>query len=362
LDQAAITTAERELGISSEWWPGFHDPEFGETVVKPARVALNSARELRRPGKYLFGSFWFADDFTRVKQLRTLFQLLSEQHRTVPEQAVKLAIGEATTLFTLTALSIGSWRSQLDAPEFRQLVSTELATGLGDAYNLRLLLRRIDELQREQIESLHDAYGQLGVARIPYAVKSLETEVLTPPDWVEAFVELVSRFLKRPTLATNRVRWTDLWAANLMGPRNVSAVTLDLFGTEIEELQSGLDLVIAFLTRVWKVPPPLFSQSTHQGGSALIQLPMDGGNDQQATTVVHDRTAVSNRISTGVQPDPRSVHEVATARGDDEAPVSTTVPASVEQNDTVSENVHSNNADQASDQKGTAINDQECAF
>ena len=45
----------------------------------------------------------------------------------------------------------------------------------------------------EAIESLHGEYQRTGVGRLPFPVTSLESEVLTPPEWVDAFVEHGSR-------------------------------------------------------------------------------------------------------------------------------------------------------------------------
>jgi hypothetical protein len=188
LDEAAIASAEDALGISAGLRLGFHDAEFGEAVVKPARMELNGSDELRRGGKYLYGSYWFSDDFARVKQLRTLFRLLGEHGPRLSTAARRLAAAEATVLFILATLSIASWRNQRSEDEFRHFVAEELATGVTDPRSLRLLLRRADDLQREQIEALHSSYERTGAARVPFVVKSLETEALTPPEWVEAYI------------------------------------------------------------------------------------------------------------------------------------------------------------------------------
>jgi hypothetical protein len=281
LDEAAITSAEDALGITANLHLGFHDPEFGEAVVKPARMELNASAELRRAGKYLFGSYWFSDDFTRVKQLRTLFRLLGEHDVACSLPALRLGTGEATVLFIVAVLSIASWRNQRSEDEFRQFIGEELATGVGDPRSLRLLLRRADELQPEQIESVHEAYQQAGAARVPFVVKSLEAEALTPPEWVDAFIDLATRFSRRPHTATSLLRWADLWAADLLGAGNVRTTLRQLFPGQERDIRSALELVIAFLTRVWSVPTHLFGGAEPPSMAVAVrphpQLPLGDG-------------------------------------------------------------------------------------
>lgn len=262
LDEAGIRAVEKDMNIDADWWPGFHDPMFGERVVKPARASLTSSIEMRRVGKYLFGSFWFTDEFTRVKQLQTLFRLLVQNRSTLDRPALLLGIGEATTLFALTTFSIAAWRNQLSEDEFRNFTEAELSTGLGNPQSLRKLIRRIDTLQQEQLEALHGAYQSAGAGRIVFPVKSLENEILTPPEWIDAFVNLVSRFANRSHLATDVMRWVDLWAADLLGaPQGLytgGREGLRNLRVDHRQLHAALELVQAFLVRQWGVPSDLF--------------------------------------------------------------------------------------------------------
>jgi hypothetical protein len=137
LDEASIVSAEQGLDISPDLWIGFHDPVFGEEIVKPARSTLTSSPELRRVGKYLYGLFWFVDDFARIKQLHTVFQLLTKNAPNLPRDALRLGVGEATTLFALTVFSIALRRYEYAEEEFRQRLVAELSSGLGDPKGLR---------------------------------------------------------------------------------------------------------------------------------------------------------------------------------------------------------------------------------
>jgi hypothetical protein len=269
LDADTIDSIEKELGINKDWWPGFHDPVFGEQVVAPARRVLTNSEELQKAGKYLYGSYWFADDFTRIKQLRRLFGLLKRNSPTLPLNALLLGIGEATTLFAMTALSISSWRNQLVEAEFTQLISEELSTGLGDPRGLRNLLRRIDDIQRNQIEQLHEVYQRSGVGRVPFSVKNLEVEILKAPEWVEAFVDLVTRLSNQSQLATALLRRVDLWSAGLLGDAQAEQYAEALFGHQKQDIDQLLNLILAFLERVWDVPtdPELLRSLATEGQS-----------------------------------------------------------------------------------------------
>ena len=259
LDEAAIAKAEHDLEISADDWIGFHDPEFGERVVKSARNALNSVRELQGAGKYLFGSFWFTDEFTRVKQLRRAVHLLVRHENLLAPTPLLLGLGEAVTLLTLTVASVAAWQQQLAEPDFRDLVTRELSTGFGDARSLRVLLRRFDDFHRDQIEALHAAYQSAGAGRLTFPVTSLESDILTPPEWVDAFIDLVSRFSRRPQLATNVMRYVDLWSARLLGATVSESDVHKLFGDQAGRLNDMLALIVSFLTRIWRVPAELLA-------------------------------------------------------------------------------------------------------
>ena len=78
-------------------------------------------------------------------------------------------------------------------------------------------MRRIDRLQRDQIDGLHSAYGAAGSGRLVYPMKNLETEILTPPEWIEGFMNLISRVARRAHLANEVMLWVDLWSVDLLG-------------------------------------------------------------------------------------------------------------------------------------------------
>src|SRR5262249_4031578 len=155
--------------------------------------ALGKSVELKRAGKFLFGSYWFTDEFTRLKQLRTLFRLAADHLGKVDDHLIKLAVGEATVLFALAAYSITSWYDQYSPDVFKNFLMHELSSGAIDADNLRPILRRIDDFHRQDIEAIHNAYIAEGVARIILPVRSLEADILRPPEWIEGFLDLITR-------------------------------------------------------------------------------------------------------------------------------------------------------------------------
>jgi hypothetical protein len=69
--KAAVAAAEKAAEVDPTDWVGYADPELCDKIVKLARAHLTSNDPLRRAGKFLFGTFWFSDEFTRIKQLRT---------------------------------------------------------------------------------------------------------------------------------------------------------------------------------------------------------------------------------------------------------------------------------------------------
>lgn len=131
LDEQAVAAAEHALDIQNDW-VGMHDPDFGEHIIKPLREALGKSLELNQAGKFLFGSYWFTDEFTRLKQLRTLFQLIADKQNNIEVRLVKLAVGESTVLFALAAYTVASWYDQYSPDAFNRFLTHELSSGISD--------------------------------------------------------------------------------------------------------------------------------------------------------------------------------------------------------------------------------------
>jgi len=131
LDEAAVAAAEKAAGVDPTDWAGYADPELDDKIVKRARAHLTSSDALRRAGKFLFGTFWFSDEFTRIKQLRTLADLLHQHHSEVDPTALVLACSEVVTLTALSTLDITNWRGQYEPAEFQKFAAGQFASGLG---------------------------------------------------------------------------------------------------------------------------------------------------------------------------------------------------------------------------------------
>ena len=274
LDEGAIRDAEVDLGIQPESWVGFHDPEFGETTVKAARSAVGSSAELQKAGKYLYGSFWFAEDFHRLRLLRRMFRLLAENKSKIPAQTYTIGWTEAFTLLILTTLSIASLRGQRSESSFRGLVEKELETRFGDAKEVRHLLREIDAFRRNEIESIHKIYEASNVAREIFPMLELESQILTPQDWLAPFTELATRLGKKAHLANNLLRYSDLWASEQLGSCSGLKKYSNLFGSSLEELASIHALVGVFIDRYWGAEKP---PQPDRESIAFTEDPPEGG-------------------------------------------------------------------------------------
>jgi len=263
LDEHAVAAAERALEIQDDDWVGMHDPEFGERIIKPRREALGKAAELNRAGKFLFGSYWFTDEFTRLKQLRTLFRLTAVQLGKVDDRVITLAVGEATALFALAAYSVASWHDQYSPDAFNRFLTHELSSGVADADNLRRILRRIDDIHRQDIEAVHNAYIAGGVARAILPVRSLEADILRPAEWIEGFLDLIARLRAHPHLATAVIRTLDLRFAERLGStRDIRKVQRG-WQSDIDTVTQLAETVERFLITVWGAPAPAYLPFRH---------------------------------------------------------------------------------------------------
>jgi len=258
-----VATAERALEIQDDDWVGMHDPEFGEHIIKPLREALGKAAELNRAGKFLFGSYWFIDEFTRLKQLRTVFRLSADQLGKIDDRLIKLAIGEATVLFALAAYSVASWHDQYGPDAFNRFLTHELSSGVADVDNLRRILHRIDDLHRQDIEAVHNAYIAGGVARAILPVRSLEADILRPPEWTEGFLDLIARLRAHPHLATAVIRTLDLRSAERLGSTCETTKVQRGWQSDIDTVTNLAETVERFLISVWSAPGPAYLLPRH---------------------------------------------------------------------------------------------------
>lgn len=254
LDDATVAAAEKAAGVDSTDWVGYADPELDDKIVKSARVHLTSSDPLRRAGKFLFGTFWFSDEFTRIKQLRTLADLLHQHHAEVDPTALVLACSEVVTLTALSTLEITNWRGQYEPAEFQKFAAGQFASGLGQPDGLRRVLAQVDAMTRDFVEGLHDEYTATGAARISRRIPQLEHELLRVPEWAEAFMDLSARMQERAGLAMHVLRALDLRAAERLGSiRNTSKITHAWAGQD-QQVEDAANLVEKFCVSVWGLP------------------------------------------------------------------------------------------------------------
>lgn len=284
LDEAAVKAAEATLGIHPTAWVGPHDPELGEQVLKPARERLTASTELRRVGRFLFGTYWFSNEFTRLQRLRTLASLLREQGRNVDQEALALAAGELSALFTISAFEIASWRHQFSTEDYRSFLSAEFSAGLGDVHGLRVLLRRIDAMNTASIERIHERYTATGAGRVAVPIPQLEEEILRPPEWVEALIDLTGRLTTHANLASACVREFDLLTAEHLGSRRDATPIRTQWTPFRAQVEEVVGLVQHFLTDVWGTPKEFFTDAaTHVLPKRGTPIP-----DQQRFPTVSD--------------------------------------------------------------------------
>ncbi len=254
LDEAAVSAAEKAAGIDLEDWVGYADPQLGEAVVKAARSHLTSSVPLRRAGKFLFGTFWLSDEFTRIKQLRTLAELLNRHESEVEPAALVLACSEVVTLTALSTLEVTNWRGQYDPDEFRAFATGQFASGLGQPEGLRRVLAQVDAMTHDFVEALHEEYSATGAARINRRIPQLQHELLRVPEWAEAFMDLSTRMQERADLAMHILRALDLRAAERLGSKRDTKKIARAWIGQDQQVADAASLVERFCISVWGLP------------------------------------------------------------------------------------------------------------
>lgn len=274
LDEAAVAAAEKAAGIGLDDWAGYADPELGERVVKEARAHLTASVPLRRAGKFLFGTFWQTDQFARIKQLRTLADLLQRHRSEVDPAALVLACSEVVALTALSTLEITNWRGQYDPAEFQKFAAGQLATGLGQPTGLRRVLAQVDAMTHDFVEGLHDEYTATGAARISRRIPQLEHELLRVPEWAEAFMDLSARMQERAGLAMHVLRTLDLRAAERLGStRDTTNITRTWVG-QTQQVEDAANLVEKFCVSVWGLPAQGLEPTSPKSASPTEAQPL----------------------------------------------------------------------------------------
>jgi hypothetical protein len=261
LDEQSVAAAEVALGIGADDWVGLHDPYFGEYRIKPLRETLGKLESLNKAGKFLFGSYWLNDEFTRIKQLRTLFRLLIEQEATLDAAVAVLAAGEGALLLALAAYTVAAWQDQYSPDEYARFVTNELTSGVADVDSLRRLLRRIDDIHRQEIEKVHNTYTAGGVARLIVPLRNLENEILRTPEWTQGFLDLTSRLRGQPHLASAVLRTLDLRLARRLGSDRSSDKVQAFWSPQKDAVERMATTVERFLVSVWGAPERFFQNA-----------------------------------------------------------------------------------------------------
>ncbi len=292
LDEAAVAAAEKAAGVGPADWVGYADPELSSMVVKEARSHLTSSLPLRRAGKFLFGTFWFSDEFTRIKQLRTLADLLREHRADVDHSALVLACNEVVTLTALSTFEVTNWRGQYEPTEFHKFAAGQFASGFGQPDGLRRVLAQVDAMTRDFVEGLHEEYMATGAARISRRIPQLERELLRVPEWAEAFMDLSARMQERAGLAMHVLRALDLRAAQRLGSkRDTSKVTRSWEG-QSRQVEDAVNLIEKFCVSVWGLPPhglePVPSKAGSAANTSRKQILTHAANGQEAPQLTLD--------------------------------------------------------------------------
>jgi hypothetical protein len=61
---------------------------------------------------------------------------------------------------------VAAWQDQYSPDDYARFVANELTSGVADVESLRRLLRRIDDIHRQDVDKVHATYVAGGLARL----------------------------------------------------------------------------------------------------------------------------------------------------------------------------------------------------
>lgn len=223
---------------------GPHSEAIAE-LRESARRSAGSDPDLLRTYQYLRGDVWFAEPWAATKRLLATIRILSSRLlpdvRDAEQSGLRWMTGESIVAFSLVAARLAGQALHSDPGRLRQETSERLAEGAAPANEMRHLSESVDQY----LTAVLDRHG---VPRTDI-VAALGAFTPTPPQWSEAFSELLLRLAGDLAGTRQLPRYADLLVSEaLLRGRGVDPAVLDLL--ELGGSSSGrsaLRAVLAFL-------------------------------------------------------------------------------------------------------------------
>lgn len=222
---------------------GSHGTAAADTVKKVQEICKRDP-ELERAFWFLRSEVWFLKPFVAVKQTIDLMRRLSRRwtprHEDDDSTAIRWLAAEAASVFTLNAVTIAGLGFTLSKEQFAALVQDNLAEGIVPSHQARRFSESVDRYVAGLLAAV-EAPAQLRVDAVGAFLPK-------PPDYAEAFAELVWRLTQSPLAARSLPRQVDFLAfERVVNRREASWTAVFKLGLRRQDGWRLRRLIAAFL-------------------------------------------------------------------------------------------------------------------
>jgi len=184
-------------GKSLSEWIGSFDYQYYDARRLQYYHTIKGDPGLSKVYWFVRSRFWYTDNSTRLKQLITALELISNN---LGSEASKWLLYESSVLLSVAIIYLCRDTYPLSAKERPEYIANVLTTGLGSP-----------EVAKKILEATY------GVVASIIKEKSGETPYIddkflriSPPEYTESLIDLVERLTQRPKISVEVPRFLDL--------------------------------------------------------------------------------------------------------------------------------------------------------
>jgi len=275
-DEAAVQAIETAHGVSADiGYGGSFHPRAAFTL--PSKEQKSALGGLKAAWDYLSGAFWYERNPARAKKVAGYFEAVLQGTRSA-EQRDHL-VAEGLLALIACALQTAGHLSRVSPARSKVWLYEVFSAGIAPASALRDIAARADDYYRDAWMRTNRAKD----ARSPLNVPRLADHVAEPPEWIGEYHQLAIQLGRRPELATDLLRYSELVLFDeCLRSDQILENLLSGVGADHGELRRLLQLTAYFVQRAWGVDSDLIRRLS--GGSPgaptrePLQLPLEGSN------------------------------------------------------------------------------------
>ncbi len=252
-DKAAVLAVEQRFDLSPDsGYYGSSNVELREELLLPSRkgAALRDPA-FRAAWDFLGGAFWYQANPQRTKRLASYFDALTAD-RSLSGDVRSAFVAEGLIALLVTLYSTGGQLAVASPARSNAWLHDAFASGAADARALRDIAARADDYYQDALHKAVQGAGQ--DASHAVHVPRLAGVIAEPPPWLGAYLDVASTLAERPGLATDALRYADLFLFEQLLAGNDASIALSSYVKQsYAELARILELAALFLQRVWGV-------------------------------------------------------------------------------------------------------------